>query len=170
MDVTALWVGAMGIAGTLGAVGLTRWFDIRQLRQQWTHDEAARWLRDRQQAYARLMATLDDWDVVVNHGMARRHTDALVGERRAYASSEWNELRQAARTAQGLVELMAPESVRGLARSAVVRRQAMWVFYLTVENADLSKMDEEWSRVQADTRALRNAMRADLRLAPDTDE
>lgn len=169
MDVTALWVGAMGIAGTLGAVGLTRWLDIRQLRQHWAHDETVRWLQDRQQAYARLMAALDDWDVAVNQGMARCHTDALVGERSAYDSAEWNELRRAARAAQGLVELMAPESVRGLARSAVQRRQAMWVVYLTDENADLSKMDEEWSRVRKVTGALRDAMRGDLGLGPDED-
>lgn len=160
----------MGIAGTLGAAGLTRWFDLRQLRQRWTHDEAVRWLQDRQQAYGRLMGALDDWDVAVNQGVARRRIDALFGERRAYDSAEWNELRQAARTAHGVVELMAPESVRGLSRSAVARRQAMWVIYLADENADLSKMDEEWGSVQKDTMALREAMRADLGLGPDTQE
>jgi hypothetical protein len=67
MDVIALWGAAIGVAGTLGAaVSLTRWFDIQQLRQHWAHDDAVRWLQDRQQAYARLMAALDDWDVAVN--------------------------------------------------------------------------------------------------------
>ena len=88
------------------------------------------------------MAALAEWDVAVNQGMARRRTDALVGEHSPYDSAEWDELRRAARAAQGLVELMAPESVRGLARSAVVRRQAMWMNYLADENAELSKMDE----------------------------
>jgi hypothetical protein len=169
MDVSALWGAAIGAAGALSAVGLTRWFDIRQLRQQWRRDEAVRWLQDRQQAYARLMAALDDWDVAVDKAVAQRHTDAVTGERREYDSAEWDELRRAARAAQGVVELMAPESVRGPARSAVVRRQAIWMLYLTVEDADLSKMDEERSTVRKVTRALRDAMRGDLGLGPDED-
>ena len=84
-------------------------------KDQWQREDAQRWLQDRQQAYARLMAALDEWDVAVNQGMARRHTDALTGERSEYDPAEWKELRQAARAAQGLVELMAPESVRGRA-------------------------------------------------------
>jgi hypothetical protein len=86
-------------------------------RDQWQREDAQRWLQDRQQVYARLMAALDDWNVAVNQGMARRHTDALVGERSEYDSAEWNELSRAARAAEGLVELMAPESVRGLVRA-----------------------------------------------------
>ncbi len=109
MDVATLWAAAIGAAGALGAVGMTRWFDIRQLRQLWAHDERVRWLQDRQQAYARLMTALDDWDVAVDKAVAQRHTDAVTGGFREYDSAEWDELRRAARAAQGVVELMAPE-------------------------------------------------------------
>jgi hypothetical protein len=138
-------------------------------QQQWQREDAQRWLQDRQQIYARLMAALDEWDVAVDNAVAQRHADALTGESREYDSTEWDELRRAARAAQGLVELMAPESVRGLARSAVVRRQAIWMLYLTVEDADLSKMDEERSTVRKVTRDLRDAMRGDLGLGPEDD-
>lgn len=48
MDVTALVVAGMGIAGTLGAVVLTRWADDKQ-QQQWAHEDSLRWMQDRQQ-------------------------------------------------------------------------------------------------------------------------
>jgi hypothetical protein len=64
---------------------------------------------------------------------------------------------------------MAPESVRGLARAAVVRRDSLRVFYLTEESADMDEMDEAWKTAFKTSVALRDAMRADLGLAPDED-
>jgi hypothetical protein len=90
------------------------------------------------------VTALDAWDVAANKAMAQRHTDALVGEPQEFDRAEWNELRQAARAAQGLVELMAPESVRGPARSAVMRRDSIRVLYVTEEGADLDEMDAAW--------------------------
>ncbi len=171
MDVSALWTAAIGVAGTLGAVGMTRWFDIRQLRQQREHEKSVRWLQDRQQAYARLMAALAAWDVATNQGIAQRHTDRVIGERSEHDSSQWHELRRAAREEQGLVELMAPEFVRGRARMAVARRDSM-MFYLgedDADHADLAEMDEAWKAALQASRALRDAMRSDLGLTPDED-
>jgi hypothetical protein len=147
-----------------------RWQRERDERQdQWRREDSLRWLQDRQQAYARLVAALDAWDVALTRAIAGRHTDALVGEQREFDKAEWNELSQAARSSQGLVELMAPESVRGRARFAIIRRQSLRMFYLTEEGADLDEMDEAWKDALKVTTALRDAMRKDLGLAADED-
>jgi signal transduction histidine kinase len=147
-----------------------RWQRERGERQdQWQREDSLRWLQDRQVAYARLVTSLDAWDVAASKAIAQRHTDALVGELREFDRAEWNELRQAARAARGLVELMAPESVRGPARMAVVRRDSLRMFYLTEEGADLDEMDAAWKETLKVTTALRDAMREDLGLAADED-
>jgi hypothetical protein len=48
------------------------------------------------------VTALDAWNVAATKAMAQRHTEALIGEP-SFDRTEWNELRQAARAAQGLV-------------------------------------------------------------------
>jgi hypothetical protein len=174
MDATvSVWVplvvAGVGLLTTLAGVVYTRWADRKDRRDQWRREDTQRWLPDRQEAYARLMAALAAWDASATQAIARRHTDAVVGERSAFDSAEWQKLRQATRDAQGLVELLAPESVRGIARMAEVRRDWLRVSYLTEENVSLDEMDEFWKEALKVTTALRNAMRKDLGLAAEDD-
>jgi hypothetical protein len=64
---------------------------------------------------------------------------------------------------------MAPESVRGPARSAVVRRDAIRMLYLREQAADMGEMDAEWETARKLRAALRDAMREDLGLSADED-
>ena len=56
-----LAVAGAGVASTFGAAVLTRWSDHRERREQWRREDAVRWYQERQQAYVRLMAALDEW-------------------------------------------------------------------------------------------------------------
>lgn len=165
-----LAVAGAGFLTTLGGVVYTRWADRKDRREQWKREDTPRWLPDRQDAYARLMAALAAWDAATSQAIARRRSDAVVGKRSEFDSTEWQHLRRAYRDAEGLVELLAPESVRGIARMAGVRRDWMTVSYLTEENINLDEMDEAWNKAAKVTIALRKAMRHDLGLAAEEDD
>jgi hypothetical protein len=160
-----LAVAALGIVATLGGVVLTRWADARAQRDQWQHEQSVRWLQDRQQAYARLVAALDAWDVALITAIGERHDDDDAGERTDFEIAGWSELRNEARSAGALVELMAPDSVRGLAGGAIARREYLRID-LTAERPNLDEVDDEWKATRRETTDLHDAMRTDLGLAP----
>ena len=59
-----------------------QWQQERQTRQElWEREDSHRWLQDRQQAYARLMAALYTWDDELRRARADRKVAALLNER-----------------------------------------------------------------------------------------
>ena len=143
-----------------------QWQQERQTRrEQWEREDSHRWLQDRQQAYARLMAALYTWDDELRRTRADHNIAALLNERSELDTSELRRLRSAARDARALVDLMASDAVRPLARSALTDRDIFGTVHLAGdEPADPAETDEAWARVRRGTVSLREAMRSDLGL------
>jgi hypothetical protein len=143
-----------------------QWQEERQTRhEQWEREDSHRWLQDRQQAYARLMAALYTWDDELRRTRAERNVAALLNERSELDTPELRRLRAAARDARALVDLMASDTVRRLARCSQTDREMFGTVHLAGdEPADPAKTDESWARVRAGTVSLREAMRSDLGL------
>jgi hypothetical protein len=143
-----------------------QWRQERQTRQElWEREDSHRWLQDRQQAYARLMAALYTWDDELRRTRADRNVAALLNERSELETPELRHLRAAARDARALVDLMASETVRRLGRSAQMDREMFGTVHLAGDQpADPTKTDEAWAHVREGTVLLREAMRSDLGL------
>ncbi len=176
-----LWVplttAAAGlVAGLVAGLGAAVWTqqrtdrreDVRWERErgdrqdQWRREDSLRWLQDRQQAYAKLIAALYEWDVVLRSAIANRKNDAALNERTELDTAEMWRARRVARVALPLVEFMAPQTVRSRARSAVQDREAFWIVQLTGE-FDSADTDAKWTRLAKGTSSLRKAMRDDLK-------
>lgn len=153
-----------------------QWQQERQTRQElWEREDSHRWLQDRQQAYARLMAALYTWDDELRRARADRKVAALLNERSELDTPELRHLRAAARDARALVDLMAPDTdsdtVRRLAKSAQTDRELFGTVQLAGdEPADPAETDEAWARVREGTVSLREAMRSDLGLHSAADD
>jgi hypothetical protein len=176
-----------GIGGGLAAAVWTqrktreredaRWQREREDRaDQWRHEDRLRWLQDRQQVYARLLAALYEWDRWLLSGIETRRSDLKQGQRSELDTAERIRVSKAAREALPLVQFMAPESVRLLARHAINDRQQFQWMHLTRSPpdrpaADLSEwMDRSWTRVGERTSSLRDAMRDDLGLESEDED
>ena len=119
------------------------------------------------------MAALYTWDDELRRVRADRKVAALLDERSELDTPELRHLRAAARDARALVDLMASDTVRRLARSAQTDREIFGTIHLAGdEPADPAETDEAWARVREGTVSLREAMRSDLGLqsAADDDE
>ena len=149
-----------------------QWEEERQTRhEQWEREDSHRWLQDRQQTYARLMAALYTWDDELRRTRADRNVAVLLNERSELDTPELRRLRAAARDARALVDLMAPDTVRRLARSAQTDREIFGTVHLAGdEPTDPAKTDEAWARVREGTVSLREAMRSDLGLLTMADD
>jgi hypothetical protein len=149
-----------------------QWQQERQTRQElWEREDSHRWLQDRQQAYARLVAALYTWDDELRRARADRNVAALLNERSELDTPELRQLRAVARDARALVDLMASDPVRRLARSAQTDREIFGTIHLAGDQpADPAKTDEAWARVREGTVALREAMRSDLGLQSMADD
>jgi hypothetical protein len=142
-----------------------RWGRERADREaQWRREDSLRWLQDRQQAYARLMAALYDWDAVLLSAVATRKNDLAFNERTELDTAERIKVSRAAREALPLVEFMAPEPVRSQARRAVMDRQGFWIIHLTPDPPDEAAIDAGSGRLRERTSLLREVMRNDLGL------
>jgi hypothetical protein len=126
-----LWVPlATAAAGLLGGIGGglaaavwtqrktreredARWQREREDRaDQWRREDRLRWLQDRQQVYARLLAVLYEWDRWLLSGIETRRNDLEQGQRSELDAAERIRVSKAAREALPLVQFMAPETVR----------------------------------------------------------
>jgi hypothetical protein len=133
-------------------------------RDQWRREDELRWLQDRQQAYARLMAALYEWDRVLLSAVASRQNDLALNRRTELDTAERTQVSKAAREALPLVQFMAPQTIRSRARQAVTDREAFWIIHLTPDPPDRAGMDAGWRRLTERTSLLRNTMRNDLGL------
>ena len=170
-----LATAAFGLLAGLGAAALTQWRadrreEVRWKREredrqdQWRREDSLRWLQDRQQAYARLIAALHEWDAVLDSAITERKVDAQFGRRRELDATEWRRMLRVAHEILPLVQFMSPQTVRSRARSAVQDREAFWILYLAGNQSDSAAMDAGWKRVAKRTSLLHEAMRGDLKL------
>ena len=132
--------------------------------EQWRREDSLRWLQDRQQAYAQLMAALYEWDVVLVSAIATRHNDVALSRRTELDVAERIRVSRAVREALALAQFMAPQAVRSLARRAITDRESFWIVHLTPDPPDQRKMDAAWTDLVERTNSLRGAMRNDLGL------
>jgi hypothetical protein len=96
---------------------------------------------------------------------ADRNIGALLNERSELDTAELRRLRMAAGEARALVDLMAHDSVRSLAKSAQTDREIFGTVQLELgEHTDPAKTNTAWTRVREGTVSLREAMRIDLGL------
>jgi hypothetical protein len=182
IPLTAAAVGLIGgIGGGLAAAVWTqrktreredaRWQRERGDRgDQWRREDSLRWLQDRQQAYARLMAALYEWDGVLLSAVASRHNDLALKQRTELDTAERIRVSRTAREALPLVQFMAPDIIRSRARQAVTDRESFWIVHLTPDPPDRAAMDAGWTRLTERTSVLREAMRNDLGLASETED
>jgi hypothetical protein len=166
---TSVWVplvtAAVGLLAGLGtSVVMQRRADGRE-DARWKREDSQRRLHDRQEAYARLMATLYAWDDELRRARADRNLGALLNEHSELDTAELRRLRMAAREARAMVDLMAPDCVRSLAKSAQTDREIFGTVHLELdESMDPAKAKAAWTRVREGTVSLREAMRTDLGL------
>ena len=166
---TSVWVplvtAAVGLLAGLGASILTQHWADRREDARWEREDSQRRLQDRQQVYARLMAALYAWDDELRRARADPNLRAVLNERSELDTAELRRLRMAAREARALVDLMAPDPVRSLAKSAQTDREIFGTVHLEQdETADPAETNAAWARVREGTVLLREAMRTDLGL------
>jgi hypothetical protein len=148
-----------------------RWQRERDDRQdQWRREDQLRWLQDRQQAYARLMAALYEWDQVLLSGVASRQNDLALNMRTELDAAERIRVSRVARETLPLVQFMAPQTVRSQARRAITDRESFWIVHLTPDLPDQAKIDAGWTRLTERTSLLREAMRNDLGLESESED
>jgi hypothetical protein len=152
-----------------------QWQRERDDRQeQWKREDSLRWLQDKQAAYARLIAALDEWDQELGSARAARTIDAEFREYQELWPKELDaaELKRrdkAAREALPLVQFMAPKAVGGLARRTIQDREEFRVIHLAAQPTDPSDLDARWMRLLRRRRELLTAMRDDLGLEIDSE-
>jgi hypothetical protein len=185
---TPLWVpltiAAVGLTTTVGAAVLTQWWasrreDVRWSRErndrheQWQREDSQRWHQDRQQAYARLIAALGDWDSTLSSAIAARTVDDAMEDLKEYTqlwpaeqdTAELDRKMRTVREALTLVEFMAPKAVRDLARQAVSEHQLLPVTWLR-KKQPLGVSELRWRRgaLERQRSELLAAMRENLGL------
>ncbi len=142
-----------------------QWRREREDRQvQWEREDSLRWLQDRQQAYARFVAALFEWDARLSKARVACKYDAEFGTRTKLDTAEIAGTRMAARQDLTLVQFMAPEEIRSLARSAVTFREAFLMVHLDVDEVNVAELDAAWNQLSTSMTALLKAMRNDLRI------
>jgi hypothetical protein len=149
-----------------------QWRQERQTRhEQWEREDSHRLLQDRQQAYGRLIAALYTWDDELRRTRADPDVAARLNERSELDTPELRRLRTGARDARALVDLMASNTVRRLARSAQIDREEFGTVHLAGDGpADPAQTAEAWARVRKGTVSLREAMRSDIGLQSMADD
>jgi len=180
-----------GIGATMGAAILTqrrtdRREDVRWKREQgdrkdqwqrerddrqeqWKREDSLRWLQDKQAAYARLIAALDEWDQELGSARAARTVDAEFREYeelwpKELDTAELKRRGKVAREVLALVQLMAPRAVGGLARRTIQDHEEFQVIHLTVRPTDPAYLNARWMRLLKRRRELLTAIRDDLGL------
>jgi hypothetical protein len=181
----ALIVGAL-TAWTAGHRENVRWTRERQERhdqwnrertnreEQWQREDRQRWLQTRQQAYARFIADLREWDDKLGRAVASRKLEVQHGmPHREIDKTEAEQAGHACREDSALVVFMAPEPVAGQVRYAVsIRPMVMHAldFERITEQTDVVQVDQLWKNAIDGRTSLEKAMREDLEIVDDSDQ
>ncbi|MCO1659394.1 hypothetical protein [Pseudonocardia humida] len=147
----------------------TRWERERQERQdQWDREDAARWERERYSAYADLLASVEKW---IDAARSEKPNPA-VG--RPYITetgvARLDEAHEGIERSEEMVELLAPESLRGRVRGIAVKTSFFTFKYGPVgESIDEAPSEDSDTALADITRAhlnLRSLIRKDLGIEP----
>ena len=131
---------------------------------QWQREDSLRWRQERQQAYARLIAALYEWDDKLASARAARTDDANSGEQGEPDTAGLERSATAARQIVPLVQFMAPKTVGALARSAIQDRKVFWITCLEAKPIDDADLDEKWKHLLENRSELLAAMQENLGL------
>jgi hypothetical protein len=200
-----LWAAAIGAGAAVAVGAVTQWWTSRRQKQQWAveredrqqqwererqtrqeqwqREDSQRWLQNRQQAYAQLIAAISEWDDVLDK--TRFQWDRGEKADDAYAAA-----LKAVAQAMPLVEFMAPSSIAALAGKAKRARENIWqrrrmqdtMAKLEREQPDMAaemhkaeerrraergggiEADLTWMELESTRRDLVDAMRRDVEL------
>lgn len=142
-----------------------QWERERDDRQkQWQREDSLRWQEERQQAYARLIAALYEWDNALRWAVATRENEARFGEGRGLDTAEIERRATAARETLALVQLMAPKRISALASRAIGDRGVFRITHLEAKPIDLTHVDAGWKRLLERRSELLAAMQENLGL------
>jgi hypothetical protein len=174
------WVTLAGylMSGVLAAAGVIvgqriaanrddrRWQRERDREgERWKREEERQWLVDRREAYAGLHAAVQAWHTMLlgswSAWKVRGQVEDDFRERKATVKREFE-------AARGLVELLAPEPVRGAVRSVYLRME-YFGFFLQQDDITRDKAEAMWARVFQTEKELLRRLREDLGIV-DVDE
>jgi hypothetical protein len=161
--VTAAAGLAAGLATGLGGTYLTRRWATEDREAQWQRDDSLRWHQERLGVYTRLITALDDWDAEARR-VRRRPFDADAEKPPPFDAVEWERHARAVNELLALVRLMAPEQVMTLARDSYAAFTRLGREHLADTDEGPGPLLLARSQATRATRALVEAMQADLGL------
>jgi hypothetical protein len=145
-------------AGLVGTVLARRW--AREDRAAaWQREDTLRWHADRLQVYTRTISALDDWDAEQRRAIERRQADPP-----SFDAADWERHHRAVGELLAQLRLMAPEQVTSRASRCRLVFGQLRLNHLDAEDADLARIYVDAYQIAQATRALVEAMRADLDL------
>jgi hypothetical protein len=174
---TSIWIplvtAALGLATGLGTAVFTqrqadgredmRWKRERQERlEQWHREDSQRWLQERQQAYARLITALHEWELALEVLYRARWIHRKAQTRAEFDMTAIRSARDAADEALVSVRFIAPESLGSRAQFVVSAHSRFPL--VTADITSGRQLDAEWNQVLNSTEGLREFMSKDLGL------
>jgi hypothetical protein len=132
--------------------------------EQWQREDSSRWQQERQQAYARLIAALYEWDDQLRHAIATRQNDAQSGEESEPDTADIDRKATAARETLALVQFLARKKICTLASRAMGDRESFRITHLEAKPIDVDQLDEGWRLLLKGRFELLAAMQEDLGL------
>jgi hypothetical protein len=137
-------------------------------RDQWEREDSLRWVQTRQEAYARLIADLRDWDSELLSALTVLKLNGQYGDDREIDKTGAEQAQSAARDAMTLAEFLAPNSVAGQAGTAFRNFQLLHAGvrgYPTLPPGGVDELQKLWERATHARTTLERSMRDDLGLA-----
>ena len=142
---------------------LEQWRRERQDRlEQWRREDSQRWLKERQQAYARLIAALNDWENALVTLYKARWLDLGKEAPTEFDMTPIQRTRDAANEALVSVRFIAPKPVRDVAQLAFSAHKKFPLVTADIKNG--SELDAAQQRVLNSTEMLHTRMSEDLGL------
>jgi hypothetical protein len=135
---------------------------------QWEREDSLRWVQTRQEAYARLIADLRDWDSELLSALTVLKVNRQYGDDSKIDKTGAGEAQSAARDALTLAEFLAPDSVAGQAGAAFRSLQLLHAGirgYPTLPPGGVDELQKLWERATRARTTLERSMRDDLGLA-----
>jgi hypothetical protein len=142
---------------------LEQWQRERQDRlEQWQREDSQRWLKERQQAYARLITALNEWESALETLYKARWRDLRKETPTEFDMTAVRRTRDAANEALVSVRFIAPKSLRDMAQFVF---SAHYRFPLvTADIKSGHQLDAERKLVLNSTERLHKLMSEDLGL------
>lgn len=137
-------------------------------RGQWEREDSLRWVQTRQEAYARLVANLRDWDSELLSALTVLKLNKQYGDNREIDKTRTEQAQSAARDTLTLAEFLAPDSVADQAGTAFRNLQLLHAGirgYPTLPPGGVDELQKLWERATHAQATLKRSLRDDLGLA-----